>query len=120
MSGVGDILAPLLVAEVGDPRRYHSADALIACIGIDVPPYESGQFKASERKITRKGSKQLRKLGYLMVKNLKRIKPVQDTAVYDYYVKKKSEGKKDKQAIVAAMNKFFRIYYARSMETYRT
>ena len=115
-----DILAPLLVAEVGDPRRYHSADALIACIGIDVPPYESGQFKASERKITRKGSKQLRKLGYLMVKNLKRIKPVQDTAVYDYYVKKKSEGKKDKQAIVSAMNKFFRIYYARSMETYRT
>ena len=120
MSGVGDILAPLLVAEVGDPRRYHSADALIACIGIDVPPYESGQFKASERKITRKGSKQLRKLGYLMVKNLRKIKPTKDTAVYDYYVKKKSEGKKDKQAIVAAMNKFFRIYYARSMEAYKS
>ncbi len=118
MSGVGDVLAPLLVAEVGDPRRYHSGDALIACVGIDVPPYESGQFKASERKITRKGSKQLRKLGYLLVKNLRKIKPTKDTAVYDYYLKKKSEGKKDKQAIVAAMNKFFRIYYARSMETY--
>ena len=120
MSGVGDVLAPLLVAEVGDPRKYHSGDALIACIGIDVPPYDSGQFKASDRKITRKGSKQLRKLGYLLVKNLRKIKPTKDTAVYDYYLKKKSEGKKDKQAIVAAMNKFFRIYYARSMETYRT
>ena len=120
MSGVGDVLAPLLVAEVGDPRRYHSGDALIACIGIDVPPYDSGQFKASERKITRKGSKQLRKLGYLLVKNLRKIKPTKDTAVYDYYLKKKSEGKKDKQAIVAAMNKFFRIYYARSMEAYRS
>ena len=120
MSGVGDVLAPLLVAEVGDPRRYHSGDALIACIGIDVPPYDSGQFKASERRITRKGSKQLRKLGYLLVKNLRKIKPTKDTAVYDYYLKKKSEGKKDKQAIVAAMNKFFRIYYARSMETYRS
>ena len=120
MSGVGDVLAPLLVAEVGDPRRYHSGDALIACIGIDVPPYESGQFKASERKITRKGSKQLRKLGYLLVKNLRKIKPTQDTAVYDYYLKKKAEGKKDKQAIVAGMNKFFRIYYARSMEAYRS
>ena len=119
MSGVGDVLAPLLVAEVGDPRRYHSGDALIACIGIDVPPYDSGQFKASDRKITRKGSKQLRKLGYLLVKNLRKIKPTKDTAVYDYYLKKRSEGKKDKQAIVAAMNKFFRIYYARSMETYR-
>ena len=120
MSGVGDVLAPLLVAEVGDPRRYHSGDALIACIGIDVPPYDSGQFKASDRKITRKGSKQLRKLGYLLVKNLRKIKPAKDTAVYDYYLKKKSEGKKDKQAIVAAMNKFFRIYYARSMEAYRS
>jgi len=120
MSGVGDILAPLLVAEVGDPRRYHSGDALIACIGIDVPPYDSGQFKASERRITRKGSKQLRKLGYLLVKNLRKIKPTKDTAVYDYYLKKKSEGKKDKQAIVAGMNKFFRIYYARSMEAYRS
>ena len=120
MSGVGDVLAPLLVAEVGDPRRYYSGDALIACIGIDVPPYDSGQFKASERRITRKGSKQLRKLGYLLVKNLRKIKPTKDTAVYDYYLKKKSEGKKDKQAIVAAMNKFFRIYYARSMEAYRS
>ncbi len=118
MSGVGDVLAPLLVAEVGDPRKYHSGDALIACVGIDVPPYESGQYKASERKITRKGSKQLRKLGYLLVKNLRKIKPTKDTAVYDYYLKKKSEGKKDKQAIVAAMNKFFRIYYARAMEAY--
>ncbi len=71
MSGVGDVLVPLIVVEVGDPRRYHSNDALIACIGIDVPPYERGQFKASERKITRKGSKQLRKLGYLLVNNLK-------------------------------------------------
>ena len=120
MSGVRDVLAPLLVAEVGDPRRYHSGDALIACIGIDIPPYDSGQFKASERRITRKGSKQLRKLGYLLVKNLRKIKPTKDTAVYDYYLKKKSEGKKDKQAIVAGMNKFFRIYYARSVETYRT
>lgn len=120
MSGVGDVLAPLLVAEVGDPRRYHSGDALIACIGIDVPPYDSGQFKASDRKITRKGSKQLRKIGYLLVKTLRKIKPAKDTAVYDYYLKKKSEGKKDKQAIVAAMNKFFRIYYARSMEAYRS
>lgn len=118
MNGVGNVLAPLLIAEVGDPRKYHSGSALIACVGIDVPPYESGQFKASERGITRKGSRQLRKLGYLLVIALKKIKPMKDSAVYDYYLKKKSEGKKEKQAIVAAMNKFFRIYYARVMEVY--
>ena len=44
---------------------------------------------------------------YTLVKNLRKIKPTKDSAVYDYYLKKKSEGKKDKQAIVVAMNKIF-------------
>ena len=118
MSGVGEVMAPLLVAEVGDPRRYHSGKALVACVGIDVPPYESGQFKAKERRITRKGSKQLRKLGYLAVQGLDKIKPTKDTAVYDKLMKKRAEGKPYKLAIVAAMNKFYRIYYARAMEAY--
>lgn len=118
MSGVGDVLAPLLIAEVGDPRRYHSSNAFIACVGIDVPPEESGQFVAKNKKITRKGSKQLRKLGYLAVGGLIKIKPTKDTAVYDFYNKKVNEGKAKKVAIVAAMNKFYRIYYARALETY--
>lgn len=46
MGGVGDVLAPKLIAEIGDVRRLHSAKALIAWAGIDPPPYESGQFGA--------------------------------------------------------------------------
>ena len=41
MSGVGDVLAPRIIAEIGDVRRFHSASALIAYAGIDTPPYES-------------------------------------------------------------------------------
>ena len=44
MPGVGDTLAPLLVAEVGDPRKYHSGAALVAYTGIDVPPEEDQPF----------------------------------------------------------------------------
>jgi len=83
-----------------------------------VPPYESGQFKASERKISRKGSKQLRRLGFLVVKSLYKLKPTNDRAVYDKLIQKRAEGKPPKVAIVAAMNKFYRIYYARAMEAY--
>lgn len=55
MGGVGDGLAPKLIAEIGDVRRLHSASALVAWAGIDPPPYESGQFIGSKRKITKRG-----------------------------------------------------------------
>lgn len=51
MGGVGDVLAPKLIVEIGDVRRFYSGKALIAYAGIDTPPYESGQFVGSNRKI---------------------------------------------------------------------
>lgn len=56
MGGVGDVLAPKLIAEIGDARRFHSSKALIAYAGIDAPPYQSGQFTGSNRKISKRGS----------------------------------------------------------------
>lgn len=37
MGGVGEVLAPKLIAEVGDIRRFHSGKAWIAFVGIDTP-----------------------------------------------------------------------------------
>jgi transposase len=42
MGGVGDKLAPRVIAEIGDVRHFHSKNALIANAGIDTPPYQSG------------------------------------------------------------------------------
>ena len=44
MGGVGDVLAPRLIADIGDVRRFHSGKALIAYAGIDAPPYQSGSL----------------------------------------------------------------------------
>ena len=44
MGGVGDTLAPRLIADIGDVRRFKSAKSLVAYAGIDTPPYQSGQF----------------------------------------------------------------------------
>lgn len=71
MGGVGDVLAPKLIAEIGDMRRLHSAKALIAWAGIDPPPYESGQFVGSKRRISKRGSSTLRKVGYEVMRVLK-------------------------------------------------
>jgi transposase len=46
MPGVGEILGPRLIAEIGDVRRFHSAGALIAFAGLDAPPFQSGNFTA--------------------------------------------------------------------------
>ena len=119
MGGVGDVLAPKLIAEIGDVRRLHSSKALIAWAGIDPPPYESGQFVGSKRKITKRGSSTLRKVGYEVMRVLKSHPAPGDDAVYNYILKKEGEGKSKKHAKVAGLNKFLRIYYARVIEVYQ-
>lgn len=117
MSGVGDTLATLLISEIGDIRLIHNKKSLVCIAGIDVPPYESGQFKATQRKITKKGNSHLRRHLYLVMKSLMKTKPKTDTAVYDF-IQKKRENKLYKQALVAGMRKFLHIYYARIKELY--
>ena len=118
MNGVGDVLAPRLIAEIGDVRRFYSGSALIAFAGIDSPPYQSGGFTGTQRNISKRGSSLLRKTGYEAMKCLKTVKPTVDAAVYLFMMKKEAEGKPKKVAKIAALNKFLRIYYARVTEVY--
>lgn len=120
MPGVGDVLAVRLIAEIGDVRRFHSGNALVAYSGIDTPPFQSGSFSGTRCKISKRGSALLRKTGYEVMKCLKTVKPTQDSAVYNFMLKKEREGKPKKVAKIAALNKFLRIYYARVKEVYQT
>ena len=119
MSGVGDVLAVKLMAEIGDVRKYHSSKSLVAYAGIDPPPYESGKLIGTNRHITKRGSSTLRKIGYEVMRCVKANgRSEDDPAVYDFMLKKESEGKAKKAAKIAALNKFLRIYYARVLEVY--
>lgn len=119
MAGVGDKLAPRLIAEIGDIRRFDNHKSLIAFSGIDAPPYQSGQFEGTNRHISKRGSRSIRKCGYEVMRMLKIVKPTEDSAVYDYIIKKELEGKNKKVAKIAGLNKFLRIYYARVKEVYK-
>lgn len=118
MKGVGEKTCSRLIAEIGDVRRFKNANSLIAFCGIDTPSYQSGSFTATQRHITKRGNKNLRKVGYEIMKNLKSSRPKQDNAVYEYIVKKELEGKNKAVAKIAGLNKFLRIYYARVKEVY--
>ena len=50
------------------------------------------------------------------MKCLKTVKPTEDSAVYQYMLKKEAEGKPKKVTKIASLNKFLRIYYAHVME----
>ena len=110
MKGVGDRLAPLLIAEIGDIRRIKNAGSLIAYAGIDSPPYQSGKYEATNRHISKRGNKYLRKTGFEVMQSIKSFCRV-DCEVYDYIVKKETEGKCKKSAKIAGLNKFLRQYY---------
>lgn len=119
MKGVGDKLAPRLIAEIGDVRRFKNSKSLIAYAGIDAPPYQSGQFEGTNRHISKRGSRSLRKCGYEVMMAIKSSKPKEDNAVYEYMLKKEAEGKNKKLVKIAGLNKFLRIYYARVKEVYQ-
>lgn len=117
MDCIGDTLAPRIIAETGDVRRFKNKHSLVAYAGIDAPPYQSGAFHASERHISKRGNSYLRKTGYEIMQSLIKHKPA-DNAVYDFIQKKRSEGKCGKEAMIAGLNKFLRVYYGKVMEFY--
>ena len=117
MNCIGDVLAPRIIAEIGDVRRFRNKHSLIAYAGIDAPPYQSGTFNASERKISKRGNSYLRKTGYEIMQSLVTHKPADDP-VYDFIQKKRSEGKSGKEAMIAGLNKFLRVYYGKVMDVY--
>ena len=118
MKGVGDVLSVRLIGEIGDVRRFRNGSSLVAFAGIDAPPYESGKFVGTNRNISKRGSSTLRKIGYEIMYSLKVSKPTEDSAVYDFIIKKENEGKPKRVAKIAGLNKFLRIYYARVMALY--
>ena len=118
MNGVGDRLGPIILAEIGDIRRFHSAKALNSYAGNDAPPYQSGQFESRNRHISKRGSSALRKACFEVMQALKLTKP-QDDPVYLFILKKEQEGKPYNVAKMAGVYKFLRIYYARAMELYK-
>lgn len=113
--GVGDVLGSQLIAEIGDVGRFRSKKSLIAFAGIDSPPDQSGLVNKKSKAITKRGSAFLRKTVFQVMSVVLQNSP-ENEPVYTYLDKKRSEGKPYKVYMIAAANKFLRIYYARVKE----
>ena len=117
MHGVGKTLAPQLIAEIGDIRRYPKRASLARFAGIDPPENQSGTYNQHSRRISKQGSPQLRKALFQVMRCvLQSSNPDED--VFRFINRKRSEGKPFKVYMIAGANKFLRIYYARVKECF--
>lgn len=116
--GCGKKLTSRVIAEIGDVRRFKNAGSIIAYAGLDAPPYQSGQFEATNRHISKRGNKYLRKTGYEVMKSIK-SSCKSDSELKIYIIKKENEGKLKKVAKIAGLNKFLRMYYGIVKKKYK-
>ena len=115
MYGAGAITGPILMAEIGDVRRFTSKGALVAFAGLDAPPYQSGAFEAKSRHVSKRGSPHLRRTLFQITSViLQHSDP--SSSVYQFMDRKRAEGKHFYVYMVAGAAKFLRIYYARVKE----
>ncbi|CAH0122657.1 IS110 family transposase ISHaha5 [Paenibacillus sp. CECT 9249] len=108
--GIGDKLAAAIVAEIGDINQFEDAKQLVAYAGLDPAIYSSGKFTATSSRITKRGSKRLRRSLYLAVQC--GIRKSANRRIWSYYDKKRKEGKPYKVAVIACANKLLHHIYA--------
>lgn len=110
MNGVGPTFGPQLMAEIGDPTRFTHRSALTAFAGVDPGADQSGDHDRKSNRTSKKGSPYLRKTLFLIMDNLILRSP-QDSPVYAFMDRKRSQGKLYLVYMTAGANKFLRIYY---------
>jgi len=113
--GLGDILGPQIIAEVGDIYRFRNKGSLVCFAGLEAPPYQSGTFFSADRTISKKGSPHLRKALFQVMDCYIKTSPINEP-VYKFLDRKRAEGKHYYSYMTAGSAKFLRIYYARVKE----
>lgn len=107
---VGDKLAAALVAEIGNAAQFEDPKQLVAYAGLDPGVHNSGKFTASSNRISKRGSKRLRRALYLAVQC--GLRKGVNVRIRAYYEKKRKEGKPYKVVVIACANKLLHHIYA--------
>jgi transposase len=108
--GVGDKLAAAIAAEIGDATQFEDPKQLVAYAGLDPGVHSSGKFTASSSRISKRGSKRLRRALYVAVQC--GLRKGVNERLKAYYDKKRKEGKPYKVVVIACANKLLHHVHA--------
>ena len=116
--GIGKVLAAAIISEVGDVSRFKNSDKLVAYAGISPSTYQSGQYKAPNARMEKRGSRQLRYAVMLAAEHVARS--CQYFAIQ--MQKKRAEGKVYRVAVSHIARNLIRLIYRMELtgETYHT
>ena len=104
--GVGDISCATIISEFGDITRFSNPNKMLAFSGLEPGIIESGTMSANG-KMVKRGS------GYLRhaLMNVALVVIANNHTFYEYYYKKRSEGKCHRVALSHVCKKIIRIIY---------
>lgn len=114
VTGIGLVSAATFVSEIRDFKNFSSPRKLVAFCGIDPAVVESGQFKGTRIKISKRGSGYLRRILFLgalaCIRKNNRGEYVNPVLANYYNEKVKSKPKK--VAVIAIMHKLVNYIFA--------
>lgn len=110
--GIAETTATSLIGELGDIRRFQSANQINAFIGIDLRHYESGNFIAKEH-ITKRGNPYARKILFKCIHNIASASHTNPCHIADFYEKRKRQSTiaSTKPHTIASIHRLIRTMY---------
>ena len=104
--GLGEISAATILSEYGDIKNFSSPNKMLAFAGLEPSIIQSGTLE-SNGKMVKHGSSHLRYSIMNIAMSILRYSPT----FYDYYLKKRSEGKCHRVALSHVCKKLIRVIY---------
>lgn len=104
--GIGELTTAVIISEFGDFNKFSNADKLLSFAGLEPGIYQSGTI-LSNGKMVKRGSGYLR---YSLM-NIANVVIRYNPTFYDFYLKKRTEGKCHRVALSHVCKKLLRVIY---------
>jgi transposase len=109
IAGIGDNTAAMLIAELGDPARFHSAASLAAYVGLCPGHRHSGKHQPKSSSLTPIGNRRIRQALWMPTLSAATCSNPWLMAFYRRLIER---GKPHKLALIAAMRKLLAAIYS--------
>ena len=106
--GVGPITGAIILGEIGDISKFSNPSKLVAYSGLDAIVSQSGEYKSSSTRISKRGSSPLRKALFQVALRAEFCDPV----FSNYYKSKIAQGKHHSVATNAVARKLCHTIFA--------
>lgn len=105
--GIGNVLASVILSEIGDIHRFETPAQLLAFAGMEPSTFQSGGFNADDTPMVKRGSCYLR----WAVMQAARLAAMRDRTFREFMAKKRAEGKHYTVALSHVGKKLIRVIF---------